>query len=242
MKTIPFVVENSVVRRGLELLSRQFEIPIDKEQSPPMIPPEPDAQELAKQDQRRKEFLRQILKQHVALSRSKLKTHRLAELCRHVMQGKRKSEAWFVKYEKFLRSPVWKLVSEEALRKAQFRCEYLGCRKRANQAYLLEIPEEHLELNFSWVKRDNILIALCCHHREKMHGFIMKAVVPSNREPVQFNADSANTTTFLVSAKPANWSAGYPAGEGASPRPDASGFVGVLSCASRSADRRISAS
>ena len=86
-----------------------------------------------------------------------------------------------MKYEKFFRSPVWKLVSDEAIRKAHFKCEYWGCTRHAIQVHLLELPEEHLELNFDWMKRDNILIALCKHHHEMMHGFVMKRVIPLDR-------------------------------------------------------------
>jgi len=156
-----------------------------------MTLPKPVAQELTDQNQRCKEYFRQILNQHTALNRSRLKTHQLAELCTQVVPGKRKSEAWLAKYEKFLRSPVWKLVSDETLRKAQFRCQYLGCKKRAMQAYLLEFPEEHLDLNFDWMKRDDILIALCSHHHGMMHGFMMKTVLPPNWQVVQSNTDSA---------------------------------------------------
>ena len=160
------------------------------EQTKPMTLPGSVAQELTAQDWRCKEFLRQILKQHTALSRSKFKTHRLAELCTQVVPGKQKSEAWVARYEKFLRSPVWNLVSDETLRKADFRCQYLGCKKRAMQAFLLEFPEEHLDLNFDWMKRDDILIALCSHHHGMMQGFMMKTVGPSNRQVAQSNTDS----------------------------------------------------
>ena len=88
----------------------------------------------------------------------------------------RKTDAWFVKCEKFFQSPVWNLVSDEAIRKARCKCEYWGCTRRATQVHLLEVPERHLEPNFDWMNRDNILIALCDHHHEMMHGFVMRKI------------------------------------------------------------------
>jgi len=137
--------------------------------------------EPAKPDQRHKGFRQKTLRKAVAVIRSKSKTQRLVKLCEQVTQSVRQSDAWFAKYEKFFRSPVWKLVSDEAIRKAHFKCECWGCPGRATQVYLLEFPEEHLEPNFDWMNRDSILIALCSHHHEMMHGLVMKRVVPLHR-------------------------------------------------------------
>jgi hypothetical protein len=117
-----------------------------------------------------------------AASRSKLKTRRLVELCAKVRQGRRQSDDWFVKHEKFFHSPVWKLVRDEALLKALYKCEYWGCTGRATQVQLLEFPEQHLESNFDWMKRNDILIALCSRHYDIMHGFVMKRVLPSDQQ------------------------------------------------------------
>ena len=173
----------SLISRSLDLLSKRIETLITIDQVKPVILPEPFAQELAEQHQPHKGFRRQqTLKKAVAVIRSKSKTRRLLELCGQVKDSVRKSDTWLAKYEKFFRSPVWKLVSDEAVRKAHFKCECWGCMGRARQAYLLEFPEAHLEPNFDWLNRDNILIALCSHHHEMMHGFVMKSVVPLDRQ------------------------------------------------------------
>jgi hypothetical protein len=98
------------------------------------------------------------------------------------MHRRLESDAWLVKYEKFLRSPVWKLVSDEAMRKAHFKCECWGCTGHATRVHLLELPEEHLEPNFDWMNRNNILIALCHHHYEMIHRFVRKRVVALDRQ------------------------------------------------------------
>ena len=135
------------------------------------------------QDSRHQEFLReQTVKKAVTVIRSKSKTRQLVELCEQLMHRARKSDAWLVKYEKFLRSPVWKLVSDEAVRKARFKCECWGCSGRAMQTYLLEFPEEHLDPNFDWMNRNNILIALCNHHYEMMHRYVVRRLVPLERQ------------------------------------------------------------
>lgn len=121
------------------------------------------------------------LKKAVDAIRSKEKTRKLVELCGQVTKTIQKSNAWFAKYEKFFRSPVWKLVSDEALRKAHFKCEYWRCMNRATHVHLLELPEEHLEPGFDWMNRGNILMALCAHHHQVIHGFVMKRVIPSHR-------------------------------------------------------------
>src|SRR5262245_54482683 len=72
--------------------------------------------------------------------------------------------------------------------KAQFKCECWGCPGRAAQAHLLEFPEEHLEPNFDWMNRNDILIALCSHHYEMIHKFVLKRVVPLDQ---QFDSGAA---------------------------------------------------
>jgi hypothetical protein len=175
--------KTSFISRSLDLLSKRIEAPTTTAQTKPLTLPEPWAQKLNERGQRRQEFLRkQTLKKAVAVIRLKSKTRRLVELCEQVMPRVRKSDAWFAKYERFFQSPVWKLVSDEAIRKAHFKCECWGCTKRAIRVYLLELPEEHIEPNFDWMKRDNILIALCGHHHEIIHGFVMKRIVPFDRQ------------------------------------------------------------
>ena len=138
-----------------------------------------DAATLAAQDHRYTELLRQqTLEMEAAASRSKLKTRRLLELCGQVTHGVRRSDAWLARFEKCSRSPMWKQVSEEAIRAAHFKCEYRGCTSLAKYVDLLEFPEEHLALNSDWIKRADILMALCNRHHEMMHGFIMKRIVP----------------------------------------------------------------
>jgi hypothetical protein len=127
---------------------------------------------------------KETLKKAVAAIRSKEKTRQLMELCGQVTRKVQKSDAWFANYEKFFRSPVWKLVSDEAIRKAHFKCEYWRCTCRATQVYLLELPEEHLKPNFDWMNRGNILMALCSHHHQIIHGFVMTRVVPANQPRV----------------------------------------------------------
>jgi hypothetical protein len=140
----------------------------------------PDARALAAHDQRYNELVRQqTLEMEAAASRSKLKTRRLLELCGQVTHRVPRSGTWFARFEKFSRSPMWKLRSDETIRKAHFKCEYWGCTRLAKHVDLLEFPAEHLPLNSDWIKRSDILIALCNHHHEMMHGFIMKRVVPS---------------------------------------------------------------
>ena len=172
----------TLVGRGLEMLSKQIEKTTVTQQPDPVISPETDVEKLAKLVRRNKESNQTLKKAEEAELRSKLKTRRLVELCGQVLHKERKSEAWFAKYEKFFRSPVWKLVSDEAIRRAHFKCEYWKCQRQATRVHLLEFPEEHLEPNFDWMHRDNILIALCNQHHWMMHGFIMKSVVPSARQ------------------------------------------------------------
>jgi hypothetical protein len=171
---------SGLVSRGVELLSRPAETPTTKQSEPT----EPTLDEFAELDRQRKEFLQQQMQKKAERdeSRSKFKTQRLVQLCGQVMHRERKSEAWLAKYEKFFRSPVWKLVSDEAIRKAHFVCEYWKCTQQAQRAHLLEFPEEHLEMNFDWLNRNDILIALCGQHHLMMHGFVMKRVVPLARQ------------------------------------------------------------
>jgi len=174
----PSSAGTSFLNRGLDLFSKQLATAATTTGSKPVTAPKSGA----RLDQRHREFLRQqTLKRAVTVIRSKSKTRQLVELCEQLMHSGRKSDDWFVKYEKFLRSPVWKLVSDEAIRKAHFKCECWGCSGRAMQVYLLEFPEEHLEPNFDWMNRNNILIALCRHHYEMMHRFVVKRVVPLDR-------------------------------------------------------------
>ena len=169
----------SFISLGLNLHSRRIETAAATAQAKPAAAPKSDERE----DERHKEFLRQqTLKRAVTIIRSKSKTQQLVELCEQLTRRARKSDAWFAKYEKFLRSPVWKLVSDEAIRKARFKCECWGCSGRAMQVYLLEFPEEHLDLDFDWMNRNNILIALCNHHYEIMHRFVIKRIVPLERQ------------------------------------------------------------
>lgn len=173
----------SFISRSLELLSKRIETPIATVPAKPTTLLQSEIEKFTEQNQWHKEYRRrQTLKKAVAVIRSKSKTQRLMELCEEVMHITGKSDAWFVKQERFFRSPVWKLVSDEAIRKAHFRCECWGCTKRAVKVYLLEFPEEHLDPNFNWMKRDNILIALCSHHHDIMHGFVMKRVVRLDRQ------------------------------------------------------------
>ena len=174
----------SLVSRSLDLRSKQNGAPRTNGQGRSVTPPEQDAQELAeRQYQWHKHLLRQqTLKKAVSVIRSKSKTRRLLELCQHLRDSVPKSDTWFSKYEQFSRSPVWKLVTDEAIRKARYKCECWGCAGRAVQVHLLEFPDEHLEPNFDWMNRDNILIALCKHHHEMMRGFVMKRVVLLDRQ------------------------------------------------------------
>ena len=111
----PSGARTSFISRGLDLLSKRIDAPITTDQVKPIILPEPFAQELAEQHQPHKGFRRQqTLKKAVAVIRSKSKTRRLLELCGQVKDSVRKSDTWLAKYEKFFRSPVWKLVSEKA--------------------------------------------------------------------------------------------------------------------------------
>ena len=140
----------------------------------------PEALALAAQDQRYDDLLRrQTLEMEAAATRSKLKTRRLLELCGKVTHSARRSDDWLAKFEKFSRSPAWRQVCDETIRKAHFKCEYCGCTGLAKEVNLLEFPDEHLPLNSDWIKRADILIALCSHHHAMMHGFIMKRVAPS---------------------------------------------------------------
>ena len=186
----------SLVSRGLEFLSEPIET-LTTKQSEPATLPELTVDELAELDRRRKVSLHQraLKKAEEAESRSKFKTQRLVQLCGQVMHLERKSEAWFSKYEKFFRSPVWKLVSDEAIRKAHFKCEYWKCKRQAKQAHLLELPEQHLEPNFDWMNRNDMLIALCDQHHWMMHGFVMKRVVPVNR---QFDAPASSLSSAVA--------------------------------------------
>ncbi|HEX5220053.1 MAG TPA: hypothetical protein VFZ59_10845 [Verrucomicrobiae bacterium] len=173
----------SLVSRGLEFLSEPPKtLTTTQLELAPL--PELTADELAELDRRRQESLQQRARKQAeeAEQRSKLKTRRLVQLCGQVMHLERKSEGWFAKYEKFFRSPVWKLVSDEAIRKAHFKCEYWKCPRQAKQAHLLELPEKHLEANFDWMNRNDILIALCDQHHWMMHGFVMKRIVPLSRQ------------------------------------------------------------
>src|SRR5262245_21990442 len=104
---------SSLVSQGLE--SKPAETPTTTRQSEPATLPE-----LGQAD-----------------NRSKLKTQRLVQLCGQLLHCERKSETWFAEHEKFFRSPVWKLVSDEAIRKALFKCEYWKCSRQAKQAHLL---------------------------------------------------------------------------------------------------------
>ena len=177
----PSGVRTSFISRGMDLLSRRTEIPIPATHIKPMTLPE-DAPELVELDQHKEFLRRQVLKRAVATIRSKSKTRRLVELSEQAMHYVQKSDAWLAKHERFFRSPVWKLVSDEAIRKAHFKCEYWGCARRAVQVHLLEFPEEHLELHFDWMNRDNILIALCSQHHELMNEFGPQRVVPLDRQ------------------------------------------------------------
>ena len=158
--------------------------------------PELTVDELAELDRRGRVSLHMqaLKKAQEAEHRSKFKTQRLVQLCGQVMHRERESETWFAKYEKFFRSPVWKLVSDEAIRKAQFKCEYWKCPRQAKRAHLLEFPAEHLEAGFDWMNRNDILIALCDQHHWMMHGFVMKRVVPSGR---QFDSPAARILSAL---------------------------------------------
>ena len=188
----------SLVSRGREFLSEPADSEVTRKLSEPATLPEPTAdKEAAEIERRRKESLQQqmLKKMEEAESRSKVKTGQLVQLCGQVMHCERRSEAWFAKYEKFFRSPVWKLVSDEAIRKAHFKCEYWKCTRQAKQAQLLEFPEAHLESSFDWMNRNDILIALCDQHHWLMHGFVMKRVVPLSR---QFDLASAGVARVLV--------------------------------------------
>lgn len=155
----------------------------------------PPAQALAAQDQRYNELLRlQTLELEAAASRSKLKTRRLLELCEQATHSMRRSDTWFARFGKFSRSPVWKLVSDHAIRKAHFKCEYWGCTSLAKQVTLLEFPEEHVALNSDWMQRAEILIALCSRHYDMMHGFILKKVVPSDGDGIPSQISPPSTT------------------------------------------------
>ena len=109
--------------------------------------------------------------------RSKSKTRQMMALCERVMCSGQKPDDWSVKYERLLRSPVWKLVSDEAIRKAHFKCECWGCSGRAKHVHLLEFAEAPLEPNFDWMNRNSILMAVCSHHYEIVHQLLMKKVV-----------------------------------------------------------------
>ena len=176
-----------LVGGGFESFSESAETPTTTRQSERATLPDTTTDDLAELDRRRQVSLQlqAFKKAQAAESRSKFKTQRLVQLCGQVMHGERKSEAWFAKYEKFFRSPVWKLVSDEAIRKAHFKCEYWKCSRQAKRAHLLEFPEAHLEPNFDWMNRNDILIALCEQHHWMMHGFVMKRVVPLSQ---QFNS------------------------------------------------------
>jgi hypothetical protein len=152
--------------------------PIDAKQHEPVALPQQYFRELIQQNQWHQEFRRQqTLKRAVAVIRSKSKTEQLIELWGRAMLTVRKTDGWFEKCEKFFQSPVWNLVSDEAIRKARCKCEYWACTRRATQVHLLEFPEGHLEPDFDWMNRDNILIALCDHHQEMIHGFVMRKVM-----------------------------------------------------------------
>lgn len=181
----------SLISRSLDLFSMRIEM-VATAKAESVTLTNPYAQELAEQRTRGKEsFRRQKLKKAVATIRSKSKTERLLEFCEQLRHSVRKSDAWFVKYERFFRSPVWKLVSEEAIRKAHHKCECWGCTRRAMQVQLLEFPERHLELDFDWMKRDNILMALCSHHHDVMQRFVMRKVIHSDR---QFDAAASGVS------------------------------------------------
>src|SRR5215203_4597615 len=151
------------IRVGLDSLSKQIETPMKILKTTPMSPAEPAAW----QQPGHKHLHRQrTLTKAVTMIRSKSKTRQLVELCEQLLAQARKPDVWLQKYERFFQSPVWKMVNDEAIRKAQFKCECWGCTGRAVQAHLLELPEEHLEPNFDWMNRNNILIALCSHHHE----------------------------------------------------------------------------
>ena len=169
-----------MINRGWDLSSRPQMSPVAPASMQRTPGPEADARDsLASRPTELR--CKATLKKAVAAIRSKEKTRQLVELCGQVTKTVQKSDAWFVKYERFFRSPVWKLVSDEALRKAHFKCEYWRCINRATQVQLLELPEEHLESGFNWMNRGNILMALCAHHHQVMHGFVMKRVIPSHR-------------------------------------------------------------
>lgn len=176
----PSGASSSLISRGLPF--RPIEETITSEPIHPVAQPEAEAQDLAEDP--RQELLRQQALKKAAEGelRSKLKTRRLVELCGQVLHRERESDVWFARYEKFFRSPVWKLVSDEAIRKAHFKCEYSKCTKQAVKVQLLEFPEKHLEPNFDWMNRGDILMALCSHHHWMMHGFVMKRVVPFDRQ------------------------------------------------------------
>lgn len=179
----PSGVNTSFFSRGLDLFSKRLEKPESTEPTVPVTVAKSESQESSQPDPQQTDFFRrQAQKAEAAASRSKLKTRRLVELCAQVRQGKRQSDDWFVKHEKFFHSPVWKLVRDEALLKAHYQCEYWGCAGRAKQVQLLEFPAEHLEPNFNWMKRNDILIALCSRHYDILHGFVMKRVFPSDRQ------------------------------------------------------------
>lgn len=151
----------------------------------PLLPPEIDPS----RDQRPDGFLQQqTLKKATAVIRSKSKTERLIELCDQATGSTGKSDDWVEKCEKFFQSPVWKLVSDEALRKARFQCECWGCSGRATQVQLLEFPAEHLEPGFDWMNRNGILISLCSHHFEIAHRAVMMKPLTLDQQDRQFES------------------------------------------------------
>ena len=146
----------------------------------------------------------------MAVIRSKSKTRQLVAFCEQVQCSAQKSDDWSLKYERLLRSPVWKLVSDEAIRKAHSKCECWGCPGGAKQVHLLEFPEAHLEPHFDWMNRNNILIALCNHHYEMMHKFVMKKVVRLDR---QFDSTAFGRPGVLASRDQSPGSHLHPAGK-----------------------------
>ena len=157
----------------LDSLSNRMEA-TEKEQTQPLL-------SIAWRDQQHKAILSpQKLTKAVTVIRSKSKTRQLVALCERVTCSVQQSDDWSLKYARLLRSPVWKLVSDEAIRKAHSKCECWGCTGRATQVHLLEFPEAHLEPHFDWMNRNRILIALCSHHYEIVHQLLMKkAVLPT---------------------------------------------------------------
>jgi len=182
---------NPVVSPDLDLLPNQIENAPQTEQTKSLALPD------AWRDEQHQGLLnQQTLKKAVTVIRTKAKTRQLMALCKGVA-GAQKSDDWSVKYERLLRSPVWKLVSDEAIRKAEFKCECFGCSGRAQQVHLLEFPEAHLEPNFDWMNRNSILIAVCSHHFEIVHQLLLKKVVPENGDLTP-ECDSASPAVLAV--------------------------------------------